>query len=61
MTALCRLYGVTRAGFYAWRARPASAHTEQDRRLETARLALSGETDVEHIESLRRRLGGGAA
>ena len=29
-------------------------------RLETARLALSGETDVKHIESLRRRLGGGA-
>ena len=27
-------------------------------RIETARLALSGKTDVEHVESLRRRLGG---
>lgn len=26
-------------------------------RLETARLAISGETDVEHVESLKRRLG----
>ena len=40
MTALCRLYGVTRAGFYAWRARPVSAHLEQDRRLETAITTL---------------------
>jgi hypothetical protein len=29
-------------------------------RLETRRLALSGKTDVAHIESLRRRLGGDA-
>lgn len=29
-------------------------------RLETARLAISGETDVEHIQSLARRLGDGA-
>jgi len=29
-------------------------------RLETARLALSGKTDVEHVESLRRRLGDAA-
>jgi hypothetical protein len=29
-------------------------------RLETARLALSGKTDVEHVESLRRRFGGDA-
>lgn len=29
-------------------------------RLETARLAISGETDVEHIRSLTRRFGGGA-
>ena len=33
MTRLCRLYGVTRAGYYAWCARPASAHAQQDRRL----------------------------
>lgn len=31
MTRLCRLFSVTRAGFYAWRDRPASAHTRQDR------------------------------
>ena len=33
MTRLCALYGVTPAGYYAWRRRPASAHTEQDRQL----------------------------
>ena len=33
MTRLCELYGVTRAGFYAWRRRPLSAHAEQDREL----------------------------
>lgn len=35
MTRLCRRYGVTRAGYYAWRRRPASAHAEQDRQLLT--------------------------
>jgi len=29
----CRLFGVTRAGYYAWRARPESAHAQQDRLL----------------------------
>jgi len=33
VTRLCALYGVTPAGFYAWRCRPESAHTEQDRQL----------------------------
>lgn len=33
MTRLCALYGVTRAGYYAWRRRPVSAHAEQDRAL----------------------------
>ena len=27
-------------------------------RLETARLAVSGETDIEHVQSLERRYGG---
>ncbi len=31
MSRLCALYGVTRAGYYAWRARAESAHSEQDR------------------------------
>lgn len=31
MTRLCRLFTVTRAGFYAWRKRPASARRRQDR------------------------------
>ncbi len=31
MTQLCRLFAVTRAGFYAWRHRPTSAHARQDR------------------------------
>jgi transposase InsO family protein len=30
---LCALYGVTRAGYYAWRSRPVSARAEQDRTL----------------------------
>ena len=31
MTRLCRLFGVTRPGYYAWRQRPVSAHARQDR------------------------------
>ena len=31
VTRLCGLYGVTRAGYYAWRQRPASPRREQDR------------------------------
>lgn len=30
---MCALLGVSRAGFYAWRRRPESAHTVDDRRL----------------------------
>jgi putative transposase len=30
---LCRLFAVTRAGFYAWRRRPVSARARQDRGL----------------------------
>ena len=31
MTRLCRLFGVTRPGYYAWRQRPVSGRTRQDR------------------------------
>jgi putative transposase len=31
VSSLCRRYGVSAAGFYAWRRRGTSAHTEQDR------------------------------
>jgi len=34
VTRLCTLYGVTRAGYYAWRRRPVSRHAAQDRELE---------------------------
>jgi transposase InsO family protein len=34
VTRLCALYGVTRAGSYAWRARPTSARAAQDRQLQ---------------------------
>ena len=40
MSALCRRYGVSPAGFYAWRRRPQSAHAEQDRILSTTITAL---------------------
>jgi len=33
VTRLCRLFGVTRAGYYAWRQRPMSARQRQDRAL----------------------------
>jgi transposase InsO family protein len=33
MERLCRLYRVTRAGYYAWKQRPESARREQDRDL----------------------------
>ena len=33
MTRLCALYGVTRAGYYAWQARGESARRTQDRAL----------------------------
>ncbi len=36
---LCRFYGVSRAGFYAWRSRPQSARTEESRWL-LNRIAL---------------------
>jgi len=40
VTRLCALYGVTRAGYYAWRRRPASARAEQDRKLSQRIVAL---------------------
>jgi len=36
VSRLCALYGVTRAGYYAWRCRGESAHSERDRILTTA-------------------------
>ena len=40
VTRLCRLFGVTRAGFYAWRRRPVSARRRQDRDLLEAMRAI---------------------
>jgi putative transposase len=40
VTALCRRYRVTAAGFYAWRRRGVSAHAEQDRILATEITAV---------------------
>ncbi len=40
MTRLCALYGVTPAGYYAWRRRPESGHAAQDRRLTQRITAL---------------------
>jgi transposase InsO family protein len=40
VTRLCALYGVTRAGYYAWRRRPESVHAGQDRTLTQRLIAL---------------------
>ncbi len=40
MTRLCALYGVTAAGYYAWRRRPESPHAVQDRKLTQRITAL---------------------
>ena len=40
MTRLCALYGVTAAGYYAWRRRPESTHAVQDRKLTRRITAL---------------------
>ena len=40
MTRLCRLFAVTRAGYYAWHERPTSAHQERDRVLLEAIRAI---------------------
>jgi putative transposase len=49
VTKLCRLLKISRAGFYAWRKRPASAHATEDARL---RLLV-----LEAFERSRRRYG----
>jgi transposase InsO family protein len=40
VTRLCALYGVTPAGYYAWRQRSESAHAAQDRQLTQRIIAL---------------------
>jgi putative transposase len=40
VTRLCRLFAVTRAGFYAWRRRPVSARRRRDRDLLEAMCAI---------------------
>lgn len=56
MTALCRQLQVTRAGFYAWRARGVSRHAKQDRvltqeieRLFMAHHARYGSPRIHHL------------
>lgn len=44
MERLCRLYRVTRAGYYAWRQRPESARREQDRVLLEAMETIFNES-----------------
>ena len=42
MKALCERYGVTRAGYYAWRRRETSCHDHQDERLVARIRAIFG-------------------
>ncbi len=41
---MCRVYGVTRAGYYAWRERPVSARAQQD-------VELKGHIERVHQDS----------
>lgn len=45
MKALCARYGVTRAGYYAWRRRRVSAHDRHDERLSVRVGAIFGASD----------------
>lgn len=47
VAALCRALGVSRAGFYAWRTRPPSAHTRRD--VELTRLIERAHADSRRI------------
>jgi len=44
LTLMCRVYGVTRAGYYAWRSRERSERERQDK-------ALAEQSRAVHIES----------
>lgn len=44
MAVLCRALSVSRAGFYAWGARPASARVQADRRLTVEIVAIHAES-----------------
>ena len=60
LTRLCALYRVTRAGYYAWRHRPASRRQEQDREEETVRvdeldIADAKDDDRPHPEHISGR------
>ena len=51
VTCLCRLFAVTRAGFYAWRQRPASARQRQDRvLLEEMRAIFGGVPQASNVD-----------
>jgi transposase InsO family protein len=57
MERLCRLYRVTRAGYYAWRQRPESARREQDRvLLETMETIFHGSGGTYGSPRLHRAL-----
>ena len=43
VTLMCRMLAVSRAGFYAWRRRPAAARTREDRVLAVAVAAIYAE------------------
>ena len=45
MKVLCSRYGVTRAGYYAWRGRRVSAHDRHDERLSVRIHAIFGASD----------------
>jgi putative transposase len=61
VTRLCRVFDVTRAGYYAWRQRPASARARQGRvLLEDMRAIFEQSDGMYGSPRLQRALPGGA-
>jgi putative transposase len=46
----CRVLGVSRSGFYAWRGRPEAAHASEERRLSPAARGGTTSTRVTVIQ-----------
>jgi len=58
VTTLCRVMGVSRSGYYAWKDRPLSAHDLRDGELKAAILAAyAGNRSVYGVDRIQAALG----